>query len=171
MAGMRTTLLAMAMSLACASCMHSMGLSPTVSHSGFDDARVVSIDHHGLSDYSNMGLGAQWTSARPDDAILTICAYSTTSISGAEVKVDGERHELPLADSPTQFDRAGGIRLSCRDFLATLELVYRMTKAKAAWVLIHTSGGSMEGFVRSGQEDSKAYYALKRFLYAVASDE
>lgn len=165
---MLKTLLALV--LACAACGHSIGTGPTVKRSGFDDAAVVDISPHGLSDYSYMGLGAQWTSARPESAILTICAYSTTNISGAEAKVDGKRYDLSLADTPTQFRHTSYLSESCRDFVGTLDLVYRMTKAKAAWVRIHTSGGSMEGFVVKDGEDSKAYYALKRFLGAVSAN-
>jgi len=148
---------------------HTAGTGPDVSYSGFDDAKVVSINPHGLSDYSSMGLGAQWTSARPADAIVTICVYTTAGISSAEVKVDGMVHGLDATRSLTQFSRMGTTAMteSCQDFVGTIDLLREIVASKKAWVRVRTTGGHMEGFVVNGQEDSKAFYALKRFLAAV----
>ena len=59
-------------------CGTTTGLSPKVSHSGFDNARVVSISPHGnaISGMIGTGIGAQWSEARKDQVILIIAVFN-----------------------------------------------------------------------------------------------
>src|SRR5438552_10205711 len=85
-----------------AGCGTTTGLSPKVSHSGFDNARIVSIAAHGnaMTGVIGTGIGAQWNEAKKDQVILIIAVFNLiTGITGAGLNIDGEMLTLtPTAD-------------------------------------------------------------------------
>jgi hypothetical protein len=153
-------------------CGTTTGLSPRTAHSGFDNARTVSVAPHGnisagLSGTST-GIGAQWSEAHKDQAILIVAAYLTyTAITGAELNIDGEKVRLTPTATATSMESSSGVKMSTKAFLTELATVEKIIKSKRTWLRLHTPEGSIEGAVIDGDKDSKAYHALIRFMDAV----
>lgn len=169
---MRATISAAAAILS-AGCATTTGLGPTSKVSGFDGGRVVDIQPHSNACDSMRctGLGAQWTSARPNDAILTVRSYnSIVAILGAKLSIDGRVVELVPTQATTTFDTSvPGLRMSTRAFAAPLSVVREITSANKAWLRVNTPDGYVEDAIIDGPKDSKALHALKRFLASVDS--
>jgi hypothetical protein len=153
-----------------AGCATTSGNAPETTRSGFDGARVVSITPHGNACTTVLctGLGAQWSSARPDQAIVSVAVFNQiTGITGAAVNVDGKVTQL-AAIAPTGFNRLGDAqKVSRSDFVVPLQLVRSIAGAKRAWLRVTTPGGSLEDAIVDGSTDSKALHALRRFLAEV----
>ena len=66
--------LTIALTLFISSCATTSGTQPIVGFSGFDNAKIVSIQAHGNACSSMVctGLGAKWNSSNPKRAILTV---------------------------------------------------------------------------------------------------
>src|SRR5438552_1948020 len=153
------------LSLLLTSCGTTTGLSPTVAHSGFDNARVVSIAPHGNRGgwgVVGRGIGAQWSEAHKDDVILIIAVYDSayTGITGAELNIDGEKITLtPTATVTAMETTVPGLRESTKGFLTTLDTVEKIIKSKRTWLRLQTPTGTLEDAVIDGATDSKAYHA------------
>jgi len=154
-----------------AGCSTTSGTGPNVRHSGFDGARVVTIDGHG-NDCSTIictGIGAQWKSTNPTEAVLVVYIFNDIKgITGAQLNIDGKTHDLTIMMPLTNFSELGAVtKESRKGFLVPLSLVREITASKRTWLRVQTTAGNMENRVIDGQNDSKAYHALKRFLAAV----
>ena len=154
-----------------AGCGTTTGLSPKISHSGFDNARVVSIAPHGnaISGMIGTGIGAQWNEAQKDKVILIIAVFNAdTGITGAELNIDGEKIALTPTEAVTDMESGGDImKISTKGFLTELDTVEKIIRSKRTWLRVHTPTGSMEDAVIDGAKDSRAYHALIRFMDAV----
>lgn len=154
-----------------ASCANTTGGAAKISQSGFDGAKVVTIDPHGNASNSivGTGLGAQWNSKTPNSALLMVTIFNDIeAISGAELMIDGEKVTLSLAKGVTDFDsEVSGIKQSSKVFVTELKIIERITNAKKAWLRVHTPTGYIENAIIDGEKDSKAFHALKRFLTAI----
>ncbi|WP_022946873.1 hypothetical protein [Pseudoalteromonas ruthenica] len=154
-----------------ASCSTTSGQAPEVSSSGFDDSKVVTISPHGnaSSTIIGTGLGAQWTSATPEKALLIVAIFNDIqAISDAELMVDGSKITLTPSKGVTDFESSSyGIKKSTRAFSTNLDTIKRITEAKKAWIRVHTPTGYMEDPIIDGPTDSKAFHALKRFIKSV----
>lgn len=155
-----------------AGCATTSGSAPTETRSGFDGARVVNIEGHGLACKRMLcpGLGAQWNSGRPGSAVLTVYLFNDwQAITGAKLSIDGQVIELtPLKSSITTFSRPGeAVKVSRRDFVADLATVRQMASGGKAWLRVGTLDGYIEEAVIDGPTDSKAFHALRRFLAQV----
>lgn len=152
-------------------CSATSGLQPDISQSGFDGARVVSIQGHGnaCSKMVCTGLGAQWKSSSPSVATLVVYTFNDISaITGAKLNVDGKIYELVAIDVLTNFNEpSAAIKESRKGFLVSLELIRKITKSQKTWLRVQTHDGYIEDAVIDGGTESKAYNALKRFLLAV----
>lgn len=152
-------------------CSTTSGLDATVSHSGFDNAKVVNIDPH--SGACRMvvctGLGAQWNGKRPNETILVVKIFNEIQgITSAKLNIDGEIHTLTIKESFTEFSRPGSmVKSSSKGFLTSLELIRKIVNSKRTWLRVGTNSGSFEDAIIDGQTDSKAFHALKRFLTEV----
>lgn len=104
------TLMIVAAALALAGC--ATGSQPTSRVSGLDGSRVVTVPGHGnaCSGVVCTGLGAQWSSATPDHALLVVYVFNDVrAITGASLSVGGRVHRLtqvrrPLRDWPSWAD-------------------------------------------------------------------
>ena len=154
-----------------AGCSTTSGSDPNVSRSGFDGARVVAINGHGNACKGMLctGLGAQWTSKNPAEAVLVIYLFNDIKgITGAKLNIDGQTHDLSTMQPFTNFNEFGAAtKESRKGFLVPLELVRKITASQRTWLRVQTTGGYTEDAVIDGQTDSKAYHALRRFLAAV----
>lgn len=154
-----------------AGCATTTGTAPRESRSGFDGARVVSIQGHGLACKTVLctGLGAEWNSKRPDMAVLTVHVFNAyVPITGAQLSI-GSRPPVALhgPTMPTGLDRTGGVRESSQGFAVPLALVRDIAAADRAWLRVLTTSGAIDEAIVDGATDSKALHALRRFLAAV----
>lgn len=149
-------------------CSTTTGLAPKVGHSGFDNARTVSIRPHGnaIKGMIGTGLGAQWNEAHKNKVIIIVAVFNEyTGITGAELNIDGNKYTLRETQTVTNLDAGGDImKISTQGFIADLEIVKRIIESKRTWLRVHTPTGVMEDAVIDGTQDSKAYHALKRFI-------
>lgn len=164
---MRIALVLTAACLLAAGC-SSTGGSPAVeSRSGFDGARRVQVAGHGgaCSGLVCSGLGASWSSARGDRALLTVHVFNETcAILGARVRVGREVVDLGVPVGLTKFSRPGSAtRESVQTFDVPLELVRRLAGADSAWLRVSTS----VGYVEDGLAGSRATAALARLLASI----
>lgn len=157
-----------------AGCGTTTGLSPNQAHSGFDDARTVSIRPHGnipsgALNVMGTGIGAEWNEAKKDQVLLIIAVFNlTTGITGAELNIDGEKITLTPTAGVTDMDSGGStMKISTRGFGTQLDTVEKIIQSKKTWLRVHTPTGTMENAVIDGDKDSKAYHALKRFMASV----
>lgn len=152
-------------------CSTTSGLEPSISQSGFDGARVVTIRGHGnaCKDVLCTGLGAQWTSKDQTEAVLVVYLFNDIKgITGAQLNIEGQVHKLSNMRQLTNFSESGSpMKESRKGFLVPLDLVRKITTSQRTWLRVETTGGYIEDAVIDGQTDSKAYHALKRFLAAV----
>ena len=164
-------LLLFAVGLLLMGCSTTSGTGPDVTHSGFDNARVVAISGHGSACKGMLctGLGAQWTSKNPAEAILVVYLFNDIKgITGAKLNIDGQTHDLSTMQPFTNFNEFGAAtRESRKGFLVPLSLVREVVSSRRTWLRVQTTGGYVEDAVIDGQTDSKSYHALKRFLAAV----
>lgn len=157
-----------AVSAALAGCTTTSGSAPQVSRSGFDGARVVSIQAHGLAcrDMLCPGLGAEWNSRRPDMAVLSVHLFNAYApITGAELSIGG-RPAVRLHDPimPTGLSYSGGMRQSSQAFAVPMALVREIAASDRAWLRVLTTSGAVEEAIVDGGTDSKALHALRRFV-------
>lgn len=156
---------------ALAGCATTSGQQATTSRSGFDGARVVNIAPHGAACTTTLctGLGAQWSSNRRDQAIVTVAVWGDYSpIAGAALNVDGTVHTFNVSPATTDFSApVTGMRQSTRSFVVPLATVRAIAASQKTWLRVMTPGGSLEHAIIDGATDSKAYHALKRFLAEV----
>lgn len=156
---------------ALAGCSTTSGTGPNVSRSGFDGARVVTINGHGNACKSMLctGLGAQWTSKNPTESVLVVYVFNDIKgITGAQLNIDGQTYDLTTMRPFTNFsDFGAATKESRKGFLVPTDLVRKITVSQRTWLRVQTTAGYYEDAVIDGQTDSKAYHALKRFLAAV----
>ena len=82
---------------ALAGCSTTSGTGPNVTRSGFDGARVVTINGHGNACKGMLctGLGAQWTSKNPTESVLVVYVFNDIKgITGAQLNIDGQTYDL-----------------------------------------------------------------------------
>lgn len=152
-------------------CSTTAGGSASVSQSGFDGARVVTINGHGNACKSMRctGLGAQWTSKNPTESVLVVYLFNDIKgITGASLNIDGQTYDLSTMQPFTNFNEFGAATQESRKgFLVPTDLVRKIVGSQRTWLRVQTTGGYVEDAVIDGQTDSKAYHALKRFVNAV----
>lgn len=168
----RTIALSSVIALAAlAGCSTTAGTGPNVSRSGFDGARVVTINGHGNACKGMLctGLGAQWTAKNPTESVLVVYVFNDIKgITGAQLNIDGQTYDLTTMRPFTNFsDFGAATKESRKGFLVPTDLVRKITASQRTWLRVQTTGGYVEDAVIDGQTDSKAYHALKRFLAAV----
>lgn len=163
---MKTRIVAWLLCCLAAGC-SSTGSVPTQSTSGFDGARRVQVAGHGAacSGFVCSGLGASWTSARPDRVLLTVHVFNETcSITSARVRVGADVVDLGAPSGLTRFSRLGSAtRESVQTFDVPLELVRRLASSDSAWLRVGTSVGRMEDRL----DGSRASAALGRLLSTI----
>ncbi len=171
---MKKLFCATAVLLFLAGCSTTSGSDPVVSHSGFDNAKVVTIDIHGngCSGRVCTGLGAQWSGKTPDETILIVNVYGISAITGAKFNIDGTVYDLKIKETFTNFTRFvskfGSMPTeSSKGFLVPTDLVRKITASQHTYLRVNTTSGYIEDTVINGQTDSKAFNALKRFLAEV----
>lgn len=154
-----------------AGCSNSTGKSVTVSKSGFDGSKVVTVQPHGnaCTTITCTGLGAQWKSSDPRNALLLVNVFNEIKgIVGAELNIDGKVYNLQKSKEFTDFDSwTPSVRNSEQTFIVPLSLIQEITTSKKTWLRVHTTNGYLEDAVVDNGKDSKAWYALKRFVAEV----
>jgi hypothetical protein len=143
--------------------------TPTVTRSRFDGAKEVAIEPRtndcSLGGGTCTGLGAQWNSGHPSDALLIVSIHGESkAITGAELSIDGEKHELSPTETPTHFSQGP---FSEKSFSTRLGLVRKIAASRRTWIRVHTTSGYCENAVVDGETESPAFVGLKRFLAAV----
>lgn len=152
-------------------CSTQYGADAKISHSGFDDATVVTIPLHG-ADCKSMFcpmLGYQWVGNDPDTALVTAgIANKIVSVSAAQLKINGDTITLQPSGGATDFSPAGSpMKESTNLFTTDLSVLKRLSSSDDAWLRITTNDGYYDAQVADGVDNSKAFYATKRFLQAV----
>ncbi len=165
-----TASLSAAFLLFLAGCATTTGIAPTTSHSGFDNASVVTIPAHGnaCSGMVCTGLGAQWSAKTPETALLMVNIINEyRGITGAQLNMDGQVLTLKKTATATTMEASGGMKQSTQSFIVPLSLIRDITNSQRTWLRVQTPSGSYEDAVIDGAKDSKAFHALKRFLSSV----
>ena len=168
---MKRLIFSIVMAIAVAGCSNTSGLNPVSGVDRYSNSKTVYIQPHG-TDCQSMQcimLGAFWTETDKDTALLTISlANSTDFISSAALEVDGKmyqlRNEADLTRYSSMIGGSAAYVKSSKDFLVPLSVIKDITKAKKAWVFVKTGTGSMSDAIIDAKGDSKAYYALRRFI-------
>ncbi len=154
------------------SCATTSGTAPKTATSGFDGARVVTIEPHGAAcrEFFCPGLGAQWRSDAPELALVRVAIFNEIrGITGAQISVDDQATTWRKVTPLTDFSRPGSLlKVSSADFAVPLEQVRVIASGqRRVWLRVLTTAGSMEVPVIDGQTDSKAFHALRRFVAEV----
>jgi hypothetical protein len=169
---MKLPLFLLPLALLLGGCSTTVGLNPEVTQSGFDNSKSVNIFPHPNVEGSGMptGLGAQWHANDPDNVILVVMVYEYIGITGAELNIDGEKIVLtPVGTATDMQEPIPNVRESMNNFSTDLSTVEKILKSKRTWLRVYTPTGTLESAVIDGQQDSKAYHALERFMAAVKS--
>ncbi|MEY0037960.1 hypothetical protein AB7W68_11760 [Providencia rettgeri] len=149
-------------------CSNKTGLGTNISKDSYDGNTVISIEEHGndCQSFICTGLGAQWNSKNKDKAILYVSVFNKiTTINAAEIKIDGKEFKIAKKDGYSDFDSfSPSVRKSSQAFLVDFSLIKAITAASDARLRVYTSKGQISDVIVSNGKDSKAYYALKRFV-------
>ena len=156
-------------------CANNVGLNPETNVSKFDGVKTVTIQPHGAD--CCMSIGAFWTEKVPDMAVLNLTTYvKYMNLEGAELRVDEKIVKLQPVDTLTKFeqmlpgDNAVSMPTSTRGFALSLSDLKQIMTAKTSMIRLTTlSDGAIVGTIKDGQNDTKAYYALQRFLNQIPS--
>ncbi|MDN2482776.1 hypothetical protein [Vibrio agarivorans] len=157
-----------------AGCSTTSGLEPNVSHSGFDNATIVSIDPHGNACDTMVctGIGAQWNSSQPDQVILLVAVFNEyAGITDVQLNIDGDRVQLQPTRTITDLNNNSAIKTSTKAFVVDLQLVDHILSSNRTWIRVHTPTGYLEDAVIDNGKDSKAYHALSRFVRDVNANQ
>lgn len=157
-----------------AGCANSVGLDASIKRSGFDNSAVVDMPVHGTRCGSLtkkcLGIGAQWTSASPDRVILTPSIYMEyAGIVGAKLSIDDKIVDLgqPIGVTDMSKPGASALLMSTGSFATSYETVRQMAYARKVWIRLTTPTGTVEDSLIDGDSDSKAIYAMRRFVESV----
>lgn len=130
-------------------------------------------------------VGAEWHSDRPDSANLIIeTSGSYASIDGCVINIDGRIVALSPDAASTRYsndqaERTGYAnpgfdqlsRTSTRYFNIPLATVREMATAASVKMRVRTSEVTIDSVIMDGAKDSKARFALQRFLAEVATKQ
>ncbi|HBQ5903571.1 Uncharacterised protein [Klebsiella pneumoniae] len=151
-------------------CANNIGLNPETNVSKFDGVKTVTIQPHGAD--CCMSIGAFWTEKVPDMAVLNLTTYvKYMNLESAELRIDDRIIKLRPVDTLTKFEQmmpgenAVNMPTSTRGFALPLSDLKQVMTAKTSMIRLTTlSDGAIVGTIKEGQNDTKAYYALQRFL-------
>ena len=137
-------------------------------HSG---SKTVLMQPHG-TDCKSMqciAIGAFWAESEKDTALLNISLMNTTDfVRSAYLEIDGKKYQLRDGGDLTRYERPlanySAYAQSRKDYLVPLDLIKKLSTAKKAWVFVETGSGVMSDAIIDSQGDSKAFYAMQRFL-------
>lgn len=168
---MKKLLIGFALIASLAGCSNTSGLDAVSGKDRYTGARTVSVQPHGAACETSQCImvGAFWTESHKDMALLTISLANTADfIRSAEIEIDGKKYQLRDDSDLTRYDsqvtRSSAYVQSSKDFLVPLGMVKDIVKAKKAWIFVRTGTGQMSNAIIDAQGDSKAYYALQRFV-------
>ncbi|MFV9079522.1 hypothetical protein ABQ397_24890 [Serratia fonticola] len=155
-------------------CANNQGLGPEAGVDRHSGSKTVLMQPHG-SDCKTMqciAIGAFWTESAKDKALLTVSLLNTTDfIRDAYLEIDGVK--VPLLDDGdlTSYERPysnlPGVANSRKEYLVSLDVIRKLASAKKAWIFVQTGSGYMSDAIIDSQGDSKAFYAMQRFLSAI----
>ena len=127
---MKRTAILLLVAAALAGCSTTSGTGPRISKSGFDGARIVTINPHGNACRSMIctGLGAQWNSKHPTDSILVVSLFNEVkAIVGAQLNIDGQVYDLSNAQPFTNFsDFGAATKESRKGFIVPTDLIRKI---------------------------------------------
>lgn len=158
--------------LTISACSNTSGLAPKVSHSGFDNSKVVNIAPHGNAcNYMNCtGFGLQWNSKYPNEAFMIVQVFNNLSpIFGAQLNIDGNIIILKESQLVSSYELDGYTQNSSKAFSVSIDTLEKIEDAKKVWMRVETPNGTIEDAIIDGNTDSKSYHALKRFLAEVSN--
>lgn len=165
------TIYTIVLCFALAACSNKSGLDPSVTYSGFDNAKVVSIEPHGVacSNMTCLAIGAQWNASKPSKAVIVIGIYNDYSIiKSAELNIDGEKIMIDDARTLTGLSSFNAPMMSStKGFAVDLDVIKKILASSRTWLRVHTVNGYIENPVIQPGEDSKAFHALDRFMKSV----
>lgn len=103
---------------------------------------------------------------------MTVSLINTSDfVRSAYLEIDGVKYPLRDDGDLTRYDRplnnVSSYVESKKDYIIPLDVVKKITTAKKAWVFVQIGSGYMSNAIIDAQGDSKAYYALQRFLAAI----
>ena len=171
---MKKLIIGAAMLTILAGCSNTNGLEAVSGTDRYSGAKTVIVSPHGADCQTSqcIMLGAFWTESHKDIALLTVSLANTGDfIRSAYLEIDGNKVQLRDGGDLTRYDsnitRSASYVKSSKDFFVPLGVVKDITKAKKAWVFVQTGTGSMSNAIIDAHGDSKAYYALHRFVSAL----
>lgn len=163
---------ALAFCAATAACSNTIGGGARSETSGYDGSTQVWISPHGTNCGARLictSVGAEWNARTPDKAVLVVTFDGDyVGIRGVSLRVDGTEIPLQGGSDVTNFSNATGVmRESQRTFPVSLALVRKIASSQRTWVQVTTSSGIIESALIGDGKDSKAIYAMRRFLAEV----
>jgi hypothetical protein len=106
-------------------------------------------------------LGAQWSSATPNRATLLIGTWGGQAVVEA-IEFNARPHApLRVRSKANTASTLPGVTA----FVVPMDTLERVGFGKGAWVRVNTDGGVLEENMYSGDRNSLAGDALKRFMY------
>ncbi|HEY2455232.1 MAG TPA: hypothetical protein VGI71_21955 [Scandinavium sp.] len=170
----RIAIMSVAFALLLAGCSNTQGngvINGVDRHSG---SKTVLIQPHG-TDCDSMqciALGAFWVSSEKDTALLNVSLMNTSDfIQDAYLEIDGQKYQLRDDGDLTRYERPLSDMTSYvqsrKDYLVPLDVIRKMSTAKKAWIFVKTGDNYMSDAIIDSQGDSKAYYAMQRFIAAI----
>lgn len=136
---------------------------PQVTTSGFDGAKHIEVDPHGVActQMQCIGIGGIWVSNQPNWIGLNVQIFNDiTAIDSVSLNIDGKRIDLN-SSKLTKFEHSGYIKSSNKVFIYDLSILNDILQSKRTWIRVYTSQGIVEDSVISDGVDSKAFNALK----------
>lgn len=158
-------------------CANSVGLNPETNISKFNGVKTITIRPHDAD--CCLSIGAFWTEKLPDMAFLNLTTYGKyMNLESAELRVDDRLIKLQPVNTLTKFeqmlssDNESNIYTSTRGFALILSDLRQVMTAKTSMIRLTTlSDGVIVGAIKYGQNDTKAYYALQRFLNQIQKND
>ena len=162
-----------------AGCANTSGLQAKTSVSEFDGTKSIVIPAHGMNckkmPVCDM-IGFSWTSKAPELAgfMVEINDFRGSgsseyfAIKSVNIKIDEEVISLTpldkLSGSDFDYDKTTFYTTTTRGFEAPISLLNKIKNSKITKTQIITDGATFEDTFKDGDKNSKAYYAMLRFL-------
>lgn len=167
-------------------CATTSGLEAKTSVSTFDGAKSVTIPAHGMNCTKGLVcdmIGFSWSSKLPDLSGFMVEIKDLNGggnskfypIKVVKLNIDGEIVTLkPLIagdGSKFDFDRTTLFKTTTRSYEAPISLLDKIKASNTTKTQIIAEGAVFEDVLKDSDKNSKAYYAMLRFLEQVEASK
>lgn len=172
---MKTMILGVLLSFSLLGCATTSGLDAKTTTSDFDKSKRVSIAPHGsvcTNNYATCALlGFTWTDKKPEQSNILVQVTEPTnggeyhSIITTKLNIDGDIITLkPSIGDTNSFDYNEVFKTSSRLYDVPLSTLNKVKLSKITKIQVIADGAIIEGDLKDGDKNTKAYHAMLRFL-------